>query len=338
MLPARSSAEAVAPVSPGMRDAATAPPAGAPAGFDLLRDFWVSIQGLAVRGVDPANLDRRLINDAVRAPMIRAFETAEYKVSSWELDWLRKRTAEAIGHDEFCVTLDRREYFAEAQFQLDLTRSISDMKRTGSQYFQRRPRQRENSLAKQLRALKGALIQNRSSQVVLADDGLSTGQMLTIVIDECAGNNLKVNRVVVCCNNTHIQNIGEVAVASVVKSHFGRPWLNERDLYWGLPRSGLSFAPGDDPDRFYGIPFSFDARLVQQRIGIEDRVTEFRAACLEANIVLWRQFEKMAGARLCCEDCPSLGFVPDVLGKPGFRVVDLLTFLAEGNELPLERY
>ena len=329
MLPTRSSLET--PITSW----SALPPDAPKVGFDLLRDFWLSIQGLEVPGVDPKKLDRRLINEAVRDPMSRAFETADYKLYSWELEWLRKRAAEKIDDEDFCVTLDRKTYFTDAKFQLDLTRAVSDMERTGSQYFQRRPRQRENSLAKQLRVLNGALIQSRPSQVVLADDGLSTGQMLTTVIDACTDNKIRIDQVVVCCNNTYIQKIREVDITPVIEGHPGRPWLNERDLYWGLPRSGLSFAPRGNSDRVYGIPFSFDAQLVQQRIGIEDRVAEFRAACLDSNIALWKQFEKMAGTALYCDDCPPLRFVPDVLGKSECRVLDLLTFLCEGHEMAL---
>jgi hypothetical protein len=157
-----------------------------------------------------------------------------------------------------------------------------------------------------------------------------------MVIDECLRSRLSVDRVVVCCNNIpNLREIHGVRVDSIVAPRDDVPWLNERDLYWGLPRAGLSFAPKGST-RTYGVPFTAKLDLVTQRIGIEDRAREFRAACLNVNIALWEYFERIANRPLRCEDCPPLSFVPEILHMRDRRIVDLLQELAGGRELEVE--
>jgi hypothetical protein len=94
----------------------------------------------------------------------------------------------------------------------------------------------------------------------------------------------------------------------------------------------LTFAPKPKTGCTYSIPFSAYSRLVQQRIGIEDGIDEFRDACLGANIKLWSLFEEQVGHELVCEDCPPLRFISDFLKQKNKRVVDLLTDLLDRTE------
>lgn len=319
--------DSTTPETPSLEDADV--------GFDLLRDFWAVLPGLAIDGLDVARLDRAYIDKAVREPMLRAFEIAEYRVYPWEFEWLRERAKQAIEPGEMCVTLDRGEYFTNADYQLDLTRTVSDLTRTGSQHLRRLPRDRRNSLKKQLSDVRGIYIKRRSSPIVLTDDGVSTGQMLSMVLEECASRDIPISRIVVCCSNSYIEPLHPTDIESLIPKSPGRPWLNERDLYWGLPRSGLSFIPESVLNwrsSVYGVPFTSDVRLVRQRIGIEDGAEEFRVANLAANSTLWSHFERVADRKLYCEDCPPLRFVGDVMKRPQTRVLDLIGELSSTSE------
>lgn len=306
-------------------------------GFDLLRDFWISISALDVRDVDIAAFgerEHRLIEDAVRIPMLRALEVAAGKpVALYEVPWLRTAAVNALKADEFCITLDHGVYFNAAQYEFDLTRSATDPRLTGSQNFVRRPRRKDNSVETQLRQIRGAFINDRKKKrIVVADDGIATGQTIELVIAECHGVNLRVDRIVVCCNNTGRDSVSRIPIRSLVPCTRSRPWLNERDLFWGLPRSGLSFAPPALTADVYGIPFSFDTRLVQQRIGIEDGEEQFWRTSLQINRVLWQILEKHAGRELQCEDCAPLRFIPEVLGLRHERIVTVLDRLERDQD------
>jgi hypothetical protein len=300
--------------------------------FDLLQDFWPSLAELEINGVDPAGLDVDLIDNDVRIPLTAVLDEVAGPVDTYDFKWLRSRIAEMIREDEFCITLDHGIYFPRADFQLDLSRTAPDLRHTEGDNLARLPRDVED-LPTQLAHLRSALSTRRIRRVVLADDGISTGKTLGMVISRCRDYDIDVRRVVVCCNNMGLRSIDGVRVLPIVKQTPGRPWLNERDLYWGLPRSGVTLAA-----RGYSIPFSADSRFVRQRIGVESQVDEFRAACLRANIRLWELFEKQAGGRrLYCEDCSSLRLIPSLLEQRharhgNTRVVELLARLLEGSD------
>jgi hypothetical protein len=300
-------------------------------GFDLLQDFWPSLSELEVEGVDPARLDRGLVDSHIRVPLTAELEAVAGPVDAYDFEWLRQKTAHAVKGDEFCITLDHGVYFSEADFELDLSRTAPDLRHTGSESLTRLPRDIQD-LPTQLAHLRSDLSTSHKRHVVVADDGISTGKTLRMVIERCQDYDIDVRRAVVCCNNLHLPTVGPVKVHSIVRQSPGRPWLNERDLYWGLPRSGLTLAP-----RGYGIPFSVDAHFVRQRIGVQNHAEEFRVACLRANIRLWELFEEQANRRLYCRDCPPLRLIPNLLehrslrlGEP--RVVDLLEELLAGRE------
>ena len=298
--------------------------------FDLLQDFWRSLTKIDVAGVDVDRLDRDYIDAEIRERLTRALETIEGSVTKYDFSWLQKKANAAVRPDEFCITLDHGVYFNQADFHLDVSRTASTLRRTGSQHLTRQPRELLD-MPSQLAALSSTLITSRKKRVVVADDGLATGQTLSMVIQRCRDYEIDVRRAVVCCNNTELTQIADsVRITSVVRRSPGRPWLNERDLYWGLPRSGLTLAAKRKASRSYGIPFSLFSRLVLQRIGIEDEADEFRIACLRANRTLWGLFEEAAGHPLFFEDCAPLRFFPDVVGYRDKRVIDFLTEMIDG--------
>lgn len=299
--------------------------------FDLLQDFWVSMEDLDVSGVDVRLIDRELVDKEIRARLTSDLDAVEGPVAPYDYTWLRQKASAAIRPDEYCITLDHQVYFVDADFALDLSRTAPNMHRTGSQHLTRRPRDMTD-LPAQLAALSSRLATSRTSRVVVADDGLSTGQTLSTVISRCKDYGIDVRRAIVCCNNTELTQLkNSVKVSAIIKRNVGRPWLNERDLYWGLPRSGLTLAPLTKRGRAYSIPFSVNAKLVQQRICVEDDVDEFRLSCLRATKSLWSIFEDVAGHPLTCEDCPPLRFIPDIVGDRHRRVIDLLTDLIDGT-------
>lgn len=307
--------------------------------FDLLQDFWLSLDSLEISGVAVealASQRRGIIDETVRRPMHGLLrEAAGEPVATYTPEWLQRQARADIRYGEFCVTLDHKVYFAMADYELDVTRAASDYAKTGSQNFVRRPRKQGDTLERQIRSLRRELDRSGTPGIVLADDGLATGGTIDLVVAACRSQRIRVDRIVVCCNNNVLDFVRGIAVEAIVPRTPHRPWLNERDLYWGLPRSGLSLAPPLSQQHVYGIPFTFNTKLVGQRIGIEDGIAEFRVAALEINQVLWSLFEDVAGTELYCEDCPPLRFVPDILGYKRERVTTFLDRLVGGDDVPV---
>jgi hypothetical protein len=303
-------------------------------GLDLLCDFWISLSELRLAGVDPSQLDLQLIEADVVRPMIGSLlKEADIEVSEYATDWLRWRANTAVPDSEFLVTLDRGSYFNKSACLFDITRSVSSLQRSWSQVFAHRPREPHKSLIRQVEDLKEKLDEVGKSAVILADDGISTGGTLRGVARGCSDAGIAVDRVVVGCNNTGIRHIIGAPVTSLIPSHLGRPWLNERDLYWGLPRTGFSVELQQSGGHLYGVPFTATNYSVRERIGIDKDPESFRAACLRNNVTLWRYFESVAGRDLYFEDCPQLAYLPEQLGLKEVRVVGLLEELSTGAEL-----
>lgn len=296
-------------------------------GYDLLLDFWDSFSGLEIVGAQPAKVDPRAIEDSVREPMFEALRAAAGPLAQYELGRLREQASEHKTYGEFWVTLDHKVYFQEADYELDQTRTADDFTRLGTKSLRRRPRADTDDLQMQVARLAVAFGEGHATTVVVADDGIGSGHTMSRVVEACIARDLPLTRVVVCCNNTDHRDFHGVPVESIVKHNPNRAWLNERDLYWGLPRSGIPLAsmPGT------GIPFSIDPLRVTQRIEVEDHVDAFRSSCLLANAELWRQLERTAGRVLTCEDSPLLRFVPDVLRLRKESVVELLERLAKSD-------
>jgi hypothetical protein len=293
-------------------------------GYDLLLDFWDSFSNLEITGAQPAKIDPRAIEAHVREPMFEALRAAAGPLAQYDLGRLREQASGLGAHGEFWVTLDHKVYFRSADYELDQTRTADDYTRLGTRSLRRRPRADTDDLQTQVARLAVAFRESGATMVVVADDGICSGHTMSRVVEACAARELPLTRVVVCCNNTDHRDFHGVPVESIVKHTPNRAWLNERDLYWGLPRSGIPLAtmPGS------GIPFSIDPLRVTQRIEVEDQVEAFRSSCLRANAELWRQLEHTAGRVLTCEDSPLLRFVPDVLGLRKESVVALLERLA----------
>lgn len=293
-------------------------------GYDLLLDFWQAFSLMEVRGLRAEKADARAIEESVRQPMFDALTQASGPLARYELELLREQASALMTYDEFWATLDHRVYFARAGFELDQTRTADDFRRLGTKSLRRRPRADKEDLHAQVERLAGVFDASRAAALVISDDGIVSGQTMSRVVAACLERGLPVRRVVVCCNNSEHREFKGVPIESIVKYTFDRAWLNERDLYWGLPRSGIPLAslPGT------GIPFSIDPLRVTQRFEIDDPLDTFRTACLRINAELWRQLERAAGRALKCEDSPVLRFLPEEFNLRGQRVVDVLERLA----------
>lgn len=294
-------------------------------GYDLLLDFWESFAGIEIVDARPTKVDRRAVERAVREPMFDALRAAAGPLAQYEPARLREQASDRKGYGEFWATLDHKVYFQDADYELDQTRTAEDFTRLGTKSLQRRPRADTDDLETQVARLAGVFEASHATALVVSDDGIGSGHTMSRVVEACLARDLPLTRVVVCCNNTDHTNFLGVPISSIVRHKSNRAWLNERDLYWGLPRSGIPLAsmPGT------GIPFSIDQLRVIQRIEVEDQVDTFRTSCLMANAELWRQLERTAGRVLTCEDSPLLRFVPDVLKLPKEPVVGLLERLAK---------
>jgi hypothetical protein len=118
-------------------------------------------------------------------------------------------------------------------------------------------------------------------------------------------------------NPRNVPAIGNVDVETLIPTTDTPLWLSERDLYWGLPRSGLSFSLSDEMNPVYGIPYTISTAMVEERIGIMgDAATWFREQCIRSNIAFWELLEHFHNRELLIKDCQRLLKLQEIT-KPG---------------------
>ena len=132
-----------------------------------------------------------------------------------------------------------------------------------------------------------------------------------------------------------VENIDVETLLPFKESHL---WLSERDLYWGLPRSGLSFAPSDEMKTSSGIPYTFTEEMVHARIGLNGSVAPpFRKTCLMLNKDFWQLLEHYHNRSLFLHDCSRLDFLSALFPYPTRIVRCLEDFLEKDNRSLPER-
>jgi hypothetical protein len=164
---------------------------------------------------------------------------------------------------------------------------------------------------------------------VLCDDGIGTGRSVRSILDIMSDLQLDVTRIYVLVNPACLTNVGGVEVTTLIDTPSDVLWLSERDLYWGLPRSGISLTPMDICDTTWGVPYTADRELVETRIGLQGQAAvDFRTRCLALNRDFWALLEQHHNRHLFVDECPRLSFFADQLGLAGIRIVDLLDDIA----------
>jgi hypothetical protein len=288
--------------------------------FVLLRDFAHAYDSFPLRVTG----DSAWLEPQVLSPMVEALRVAVAALEIHELSALRSRTASALGDSYFSITLDGGTYFDHCDYHLDMTRAC---RRYTDKYGKYRvPRVDTSSLLQQLAHLRRYYRQAGASKpIALCDDGIGTGDSMALTVACLSQLGLHPSRLFVLLNPAGVHSIKDVDVETLLDpEETDYNWLSERDLYWGLPRSGLSLVPVHSLQPVYGIPYTIDTAMVTRRIGLDrEPAVAFRAANLEYNAIFWEQLESERGRPFTFWDCARLRFLGDQV-NPNTRIVDYL--------------
>jgi hypothetical protein len=84
-------------------------------------------------------------------------------------------------------------------------------------------------------------------------------------------------------------------------------WLNERDLFWGLPRSGLSVSEAHQFRAVGGVPYTLNESIAVERIGVPERsASTFIEASLSINRDFYALHERQVGREINFGEIPRL--------------------------------
>jgi len=297
--------------------------------FILLCDFWDAYKNFELKQTTSVPD----IDGAIRPQIFAALAAAVDRLETIDLYQLRQKTRDLIPNDSFVVTLDGGIIFNRYDFGIEVTRACTRIGDAHLGPYIRVPRPLAAHLSQQFINLKAAYERSSKSEVVICDDGLGTGDTIKRILSGLKDIKIDVALILTVTNPNDLDEIYGVPVRSLRSAEEPYNWLNERDLYWGLPRSGLSISSSRHFMGLGGIPYTVNNQMVTSRIGIApDCAERFRQACINANVTFWKMLERFCGRPLTLKDCARLGFFTEIFGDSE-EVINVLSIARTSNIL-----
>ncbi|KPA10340.1 hypothetical protein MHK_009443 [Candidatus Magnetomorum sp. HK-1] len=297
--------------------------------FVILCDFWDAYNTFELK----QSTSVPEIDGVIRPQIFSALSNAVEHFEKIELSQLRSRSRRVFNDNQFIITLDGGVIFNKFDFSIEITRACTKISDARGPYI-RMPRHLAPHLSQQLINLKTAFQNSLKNSVVLCDDGIGTAGTITRILNGLSDIGINVNFIVTVTNPNRIKNVCGCPIHTLYVSLEEYNWLNERDLYWGLPRSGLSTC-GDGGNAFVGlggIPYTINEQMVISRIGLSpSKAEQFRLICIGANMAFWKMLEKVHGRRLELRDCSRLHFFSKLYNKND----DVLNILTDSRRIDL---
>ena len=290
--------------------------------FVLFRDFSAAYDVFPLKVID---IDGTLRKEIV-SPLVDSLAAHVPSLLIKDLSDIQRLTKLRTPSNVYVVTLDGGTYFPHYDFSISVTRTALTVGTVASGPYARVPRDGSPHLTTRgIQLERHYRTHGYGRPIVLCDDGIGTGQSLSRIVSILRSLSITIDRILVLVNPDQLPHIDRIDVASLYDDIHACLWLNERDLFWGLPRSGLSYAPSDAFLAECGIPYTIDVKMVQERIGLARDIAEsFRHDCLQANVKFWERLELHHSRPLTSADCPRLLLPVGPLNDPGSRIVDYI--------------
>lgn len=298
--------------------------------FVLLGDFWDGYRLLEARHVSA----EVFIRDQIQVAMHKALMETMPRLTVLSIEELRQQAHNAIEPDEFIVTLDGGILFPAADFRIEVTRAADSVQNSITGQYVRVARGLAPQLVQQTATLRNVFRKSSKRRLTLCDDGIGTGETIKRILSLLEQLDLKIQRIIAITNPRNLLEIDGIPVTTIHPMSEEFIWLNERDLYWGLPRSGLSIFHANRFVAVGGVPYTLSDLMVQKRIGLpSDAIPTFRQANLKLNKSFWAYLESLWGRSLTLKDCTRLQFLGDELKQPDLPIVELIARAESGQLL-----
>ena len=298
--------------------------------FVLLEDFEHAYDNFSLKVHDAGGY----LVDHILRPMKEELAKEVDSLESHGLEELRTATASSVDPRFFVVTLDGGTYFSFSDFSFEITRACLDYSHSTAGPYFRLPREMGSQLVHQALRLKRLYEERGASRpIVLCDDGIGTGGSLRKLIALLRDLHLQVHSIFVLLNPLRLTSLEDIEIHTLLPLESPHIWLSERDLYWGIPRSGISFASSEDrltPE--HGIPYTISVSMVESRIGLDGpSAARFRSRCLALNIQFWSYLERTHNRPLLASETKRLSFLSMVEGCAGLTVVEIIAGLLSNS-------
>ena len=295
--------------------------------FVLLRDFPFAYDSFPLKVID---IDDKL-QDIVVRPLEHALRSVVEDLRIYDLKAIHEITRTVCDQACYTVTLDGGTYFPHFDFSVEVTRAALSWNAVASGPYLRVPRDGSPNLITRAVQLERHYRKHGAGRpVVLCDDGIGTGQSLARIIQVLRDINMQVQRIVVLLNPGKIEQIQHIEVQALILCLKRSAWLSDRDLVWGLPRSGLSVSKEDGNPAACGVPYTTDDEIAEARIGLpKDAASRLRSSCIEVNREFWKFLEERHHRPLFVSDCPRLQLPVGPLANPETRILEVIEEVAD---------
>ena len=281
--------------------------------FLLIEDFRLSLQKSHFR-VDRVEDSQEMINieRGMQLALSRCVKTLQI-VQVADV-WNNIRT-HIDRRAAFVVSLDGDFIVRDPDISIEITRAARTPKEAESGRFIRIPRAIGTGILNQVKRIHHIYARQEKKKIVIFDDGLGTGKTMQRIVELLRAESMEPERIVVLANPHQFTEIDGVPVSSVFSVPSESIWLNERDLYWGLPRSGLSLIPKGQNVGLGGIPYTSSERLIEDRIGLTSKHSQsFMKDALAINARFWEAIDHTHARNYRFVDCPRLAVFAEATG------------------------
>jgi hypothetical protein len=271
--------------------------------FILLCDFLDSFSKMKF------DIDHDIIMSDIILPFRENLKKFIPNLMLIELDEIRKQIARKVDERYFVITMDDGTYFQNFDFNFNITRTAYEIANVKSGPYFRIPRTQGRNIISQGQLLLDLYTKlGNKKPIALCDDGVGTGGSLKKILNIL--NELKIHptKLFVYLNPNNLDSIGNNDIDTIFKIEEPYNWLSERDLFWGIPRSGVNCKINiKDKDYQVGIPYTIDRDMIINRIADFGYKTDyFRELCLNINIELWGRVQSMINKDLLMKDFDRL--------------------------------
>jgi hypothetical protein len=291
--------------------------------FILLNDFYDSFNRMDFANrVNKNYLENKIIN-----PFRFRISQLISNIKSFELDYIRSEIQKEINKRYFIITMDDGSYFVNFDYNFNITRTAYSMEHIKTGPYFRIPRDNDRDIISQGQNLYDKYIRNGNQKpIALCDDGVGTGKSLEKILNILDQLKINVAKIFVLLNPNNINSICNNDIETILPIDEKFAWLSERDLFWGLPRSGVTCSISGENDKIItGIPYTIDSDMVINRIAnFGNKTHEFRITCIKYNIILWEFIENELKQKICINNIPRLQGFGCMLGISNQRLVDYL--------------
>jgi len=289
--------------------------------FIILNDFYDSFCKMNIK------IDLKIIDENILNPFREELKNIIPNLVQYDLTTIRSIVNKEIDARYYIITMDDMTYFENCDFSFDITRTAYKISEIVSGKNYKGPRGTGKQMIAQADELYLHYIKHSSGKpIVLCDDGVGTGGSLKSMVSLLKQQRIPVSKIFVLLNPNKIPNVKKIDIVDLMNIKGSYNWLSERDLFWGIHRSGITcMITGDTGKTIFGLPYTIDDETINKRIhNFGDGTKKLRKLCIKYNIKLWELIKSHTKKNIMIKDIERLGYLGHIFNESNTDIVEFI--------------